>query len=137
MVIKNLLRILSLFFIVLYLGACASERSDIANNAKTEMIGMSKGRLLSCAGVPNASYVDGSREYLTYNSGGDSSIVGNTFYGYNTTTIFNKRTRSCKVTVVLENDKIVSMKYNEKTSLLRKAMFENEQCGYVLADCVK
>ena len=134
---KKLFTIFLSIISLLLINGCAPQRADIANNAKTEMIGMSKSKLLSCAGVPNASYKDGNREYLTYNSGGDSSIVGNTFYGYNTTTIFNKRTRSCKVTVTLENDRITNMKYNEKTSLLRSAMFENEQCGYVLADCVK
>lgn len=49
------------------LAACASgPGADVARRAQTELIGMPKDVLLSCAGVPERQAVASGREYYTY-----------------------------------------------------------------------
>lgn len=52
---------------VLALGSCAGPQAELAKRAPQTLVGMPKGDLLACAGVPSRSTVgpDGT-EYLTY-----------------------------------------------------------------------
>ena len=48
------------------LAACASPQAEQALRAQTALVGMSKGDLLACAGVPERTAASGGVEYLTY-----------------------------------------------------------------------
>jgi hypothetical protein len=115
------------------LSGCKYNRVKTAQVAKTEMIGMSKGELLSCAGVPDKAMSSNGTEFLSYRSGGETSYSANTIYGYNATTFINSSFRFCYITIYLKNDKVRSVKYSGKTGGL---FTQGEQCAYVLENCV-
>ena len=50
----------------LVLAGCANPRSEAAARAGTELVGMPKEMLYSCAGVPDRAQQVGDRERLTY-----------------------------------------------------------------------
>lgn len=54
---------------LLGLAACADPAGDIALTAQTALVGMPKGTLLSCAGVPERQSASGANEYFTYHAG--------------------------------------------------------------------
>jgi hypothetical protein len=115
------------------LSGCAYNRVKTAHIAKTELIGMSKGELLSCAGVPDKAMSSNGSEYLSYRSGGETSYSANTIYGYNATTFINSKYKFCDITITLKNDKVQSVKYSGQTGGL---LTQGEQCAYVLENCV-
>jgi hypothetical protein len=115
------------------LSGCKYNRVKTAQAAKTELIGMSKTELLSCAGVPDKAARSNGVEFLSYRSGGETSYSANTIYGYNTTTFINSNYRFCDITITLENDRVQSVKYSGKTGGL---FTPGEQCAYVLENCV-
>ena len=51
---------------VLVLTGCANPRSEAAARAGTELVGMPKEMLYSCAGVPDRTQQVGDREWMTY-----------------------------------------------------------------------
>jgi hypothetical protein len=119
------------------LSGCASTkfgRADLAQRAKTEMIGMSKKDLLLCAGVPVRSQQVEDLEFLTYNSGGDS--VGYAAGGSGSSTgggAISLHKRYCEVTFALQNGVISKVSYAGRTGGL---ITEGEQCAFVLQNCV-
>jgi hypothetical protein len=50
------------------LTACAFERAQIANDARINMIGLSKEQVLACMGPPLNQYAKGTTEVWSYNS---------------------------------------------------------------------
>src|SRR3954470_19221934 len=54
---------------VLVLTGCANPRSEAAARAGTELVGMPKEMLYSCAGVPDRTQLVGDAERLTYARG--------------------------------------------------------------------
>ena len=115
------------------LSGCKYNRVKTAQVAKTEMIGMSKGELLSCAGVPDKAMSSNGTEFLSYRSGGETSYSANTIYGYNATTFINSSYRFCDITITLKNDKVQRVSYSGKTGGF---LTQGEQCAYVLENCV-
>jgi len=115
------------------LSGCKYNRVKAAQAAKTELIGMSKNELLSCAGVPDKAASSNGVEFLSYRSGGETNYSANTFYGYNTTTLINSSHRFCDITITLKNDKVQRVSYSGKTGGL---LTQGEQCAYVLENCV-
>jgi hypothetical protein len=135
-IVEGLTKILAVFLIsvsILSMSGCKYNRVKVAEKAKIELIGMSKNELLSCAGVPDKAISSNDIEFLSYRSGGETSYSANTFYGYNTTTLINSRTRFCDITITLKNDTVQSVKYSGKTGGL---LTKGEQCAYVLENCV-
>jgi hypothetical protein len=122
-----------LIIAILMLSSCAIQRANISNEAKTEMIGMSKSDLLMCAGVPSREYKDNGVEFLSYDSGGDSiggAIANNT----TNTAIFAKKRKYCIATFAIEDNKIVKINYQGRTGGLLTA---GEQCAFVVEGCIK
>jgi len=56
----------SIIIAVLAVSGCATTVEQDAQRAQWALIGMPKGALLSCAGVPDRQAQDGDREFLTY-----------------------------------------------------------------------
>jgi len=113
----------ALFMVLFGLGGCAKlDRAAKAEKAETALIGLSKERLLACAGVPHRQTATNEWEYFTYFASGGS--VG----GKGAVT-----RRYCEATFVLQNNKVVGVNYTGETGGL---LYGDEQCGYIVANCV-
>lgn len=119
------------------LSGCASTsfgRADLAQRAKTEMIGMSKKELFLCAGVPSRSQQVDDMEFLTYHSGGDS--VGYVAGGAGSSAgggAISLNKHYCEVTFAFENGVVRKVSYGGRTGGL---ITEGEQCAFVLQNCI-
>ncbi|MBP2301041.1 hypothetical protein [Azospirillum picis] len=51
---------------VILAGCATGQDADVARRAQTELVGLSKADLLSCAGVPDRQASASGREYYTY-----------------------------------------------------------------------
>ena len=122
-------------FLVMTVAGCKLQRLELARNAQTELIGVTKNYILGCAGVPHRKAKEGSTEFLTYVSGGDS--VGSGTYSSSGSgsvfgTLFSQR-RYCEVTFVIYNDLVTRVNYTGRTGGL---LTQGEQCGFVLQNCL-
>ncbi len=110
---------LVMLIILLTVAGCSSarraERAELAERAKTELVGLSKIELLTCAGVPVRSMTEDKLEFISYGSSGYS------------------RRGSCVVTFVLRDAVVESVAYTGRTSRRGK---NDEQCAYTVANCL-
>ena len=121
----------------LALAGCARlHRSEIASQAQTQMVGMSKKDLYLCAGVPVRQETVEGLEFLTYVGGGDSTGVGvgtaatpNVGVG-----VMSSQRRYCEVTFVLDNGVVKKVNYQGRTGGL---ISKGEQCAFVVENCVR
>ena len=104
--------------VLVSLASCShaqrSARAELALQAKTDLVGLAKVDLLTCAGVPERSATEGELEFLSYSSG----------HGWG---------GSCVVTFVLKDDVVESINYSGRTG--RKSQ-SGEQCAYTVANCL-
>ncbi|MBK1838539.1 hypothetical protein JHL17_14055 [Azospirillum sp. YIM B02556] len=121
-------------------GSCANPQADLALRAPAAMIGMSKGSLLSCAGVPERSAVSGDAEYLVYTR--RQTLVdrdvdwepspwlgprGPMLWQPDVTTW--SRTYSCEATVELRGGQVAAVRYNERR--------DPTLCYGIVGNCVR
>jgi hypothetical protein len=73
---------------VLVLAGCAFERAQIAEDARGQMLGMSKEQVLACMGPPANRMAEGTTEVWSYQSGNghvnvssDAHVAGNMVMG--------------------------------------------------------
>jgi len=92
-----------------------ADRAQIAERAKTEMIGLSRVELYTCAGVPQRTATEGPQEFMSY---------GASSHGWGS---------SCTVTFVLQDAKVQSINYSGRTG--RRSQ-NGEQCAYAVANCL-
>jgi hypothetical protein len=69
-------RLLWPIVICLALTACAIQRSQTANEARSNMIGLSKEQVLACMGPPLNKGAEGGIEVWSYNSGNNVTPAG-------------------------------------------------------------
>lgn len=120
------------------LAACASPEADLAKRAPQTLVGMPKGDLLACAGVPQRSAVapDGT-EYLSYGreqinihrdydppgllgGGGPFSIFGEVDTW---TTEY-----SCEATFAVRQGRVAELRYNENRDI--------QLCYQMIGNCL-
>lgn len=65
------------------LTGCAIERAQLAHDAQSRMVGLTKEQVLSCMGVPAAKAAEGATEVRSYNSGNDHTQTAT--FGQSTT----------------------------------------------------
>lgn len=115
----NTKTIVVLLIILFTVAGCSNarrtERAELAARAKTELIGLSKTELLTCAGVPVRSTTEGDQEFMSY---------GASSYGWGS---------SCVVTFVLKDGAVKTISYSGRTG--RRSQ-NGEQCAYAVANCV-
>ncbi|WP_222206710.1 hypothetical protein [Burkholderia multivorans] len=146
------------------LAGCAIERAQTAASAQTGMLGLSKGEILACMGVPQAKATEGNVEVWRYDTGNgrtdsfsngysntvsnavgaaEATRIGNTVYaagaaaGNSQTNSFGhsmSRHRSCTVSVVMTNGIVSRVNYSGPTGGL---LTKGEQCAYAVENCVK
>jgi hypothetical protein len=129
---RNLLVIVTVS--VVLLGCAKFHRAEMAERARTELLGLSKKELLTCAGVPVRSQQVDDMEFLTYAGGSDSvgyfgGGVGSS--GGGGVIALNKR--YCEVTFVLRNGIVEKVNYAGRTGGL---LTKGEQCGFVVENCL-
>jgi hypothetical protein len=109
-----------LLLIAFLLSGCVFQRAEMANRAKSELLGMSKEDLLICAGVPLKQERIDDLEFLTYSgSGGDVGKI----LDY-----------SCEATFILKDGIIKKITYHGPTG---GPLTKNEQCAFIIENCLK
>ena len=123
MLIKKIwiIMILILTLYVFTSGCAVHKRMKVAETAKSELIGLSKTDILSCAGVPIRSEKVNDMEFLTYVS--DATGIG----------FFHRSKRYCEVTFTLRNGVVEKVSYSGNTG---GRFTEDEQCAHVLKSCI-
>lgn len=144
------------------LAGCSIERAQTAAAAQTQMIGLAKGDVLACMGIPQAKAVAGDVEVWSYETGNgrtdtvsdgysntnaaaagvaQATRIGNTTYaagaaaGSSQTSNFgfaSTRHRSCTVSVVMTNGFVSRVNYSGPTG---GVLTKGEQCAYAVQNC--
>ncbi|WP_448188180.1 hypothetical protein [Azospirillum sp. sgz301742] len=127
------------------LAACASNSPDIeiAQRAQTQLVGLPKAQLLSCAGVPTRQAVANGDEYYTYSqrpvyvsdapavslgangATGEGIVLG---LGVGVPVFSGRGTQGCDATFVLRGGVVRQVSYPVGASL--------EDCGALVAACM-
>ncbi|WP_334381784.1 MULTISPECIES: hypothetical protein [unclassified Bradyrhizobium] len=113
-------------------SGCAIQRAQVAQDARIQMVGMSKEQILACMGPPANKAAEGQTEVWGYNSGdgtvvASGSISGGSFSGVSSS-------RFCKINLVFAGSAVNSVNYQGPTGGLITA---GEQCAYAVDACVK
>jgi hypothetical protein len=120
----------------LALAGCANPRSEAAARAGTELVGMPKEMLYSCAGVPDRTQMVGDAEWLTYVRGTtythvetdyDDFFMGGRRFVRPHTTVHRQNFR-CEATFTLRDGVVEKLDYGEGRDL--------ELCGTIVETCV-
>ena len=113
-------------------AGCAVERSNHAERAQSQMLGMSKAELYRCAGLPDQQERVGDTEFLTYKndlltSGGITMpIIGG---GVN---FFDSK--YCHATFLLHDSKITELTFAGNAASTFAPL---DQCGYIIDACIE
>jgi hypothetical protein len=102
------------------LTACAVQRAQIANDARINMIGLSKEQVVACMGPPLNQYAQGATEVWSYNSGN------------NTTPAAPGNGRYCTVNIKMWNGRVGAVDYLGPTGGI---ITFNEACAVAIEKC--
>jgi hypothetical protein len=106
--------------ICLALTACAIQRSQTANEARSKMIGLSKEQVLACMGPPLNKGAEGGTEVWSYNSGNNVTPSG------------DGNGRYCTVNVKMWNGRVGSVDYLGPAGGI---ITPNEACAFAVQKC--
>lgn len=127
------------------LAACAgnSKDADLAERAQTQLVGLPKAALLSCAGVPSRQAVVNGTEYYTYStrpavetdspgmgvgmSGGTAEGIGLSL-GIGVPLATGRTPRGCDATFVLRGGTVQQVSYPMGASIA--------DCGALMGNCM-
>lgn len=121
-----------LVVVALALAGCALQRAEIAQDARAQMVGMSKEQVLACMGVPTNKAAEGATEVWGYESGNGMQIADISGNSYGATAVSSRR--FCKINVVFATSQVSSVNYSGPTGGILTA---GEQCAYAVEACVK
>ena len=122
---RSLIAIAALASLTLMLSGCGPTvfgRSSIAEDAQTQMLGLSKQDVLSCAGMPNRTMRSEGVEYLLYSHREQHSDDDGGTY-----------TRNCEVTIALDRGRVSKVSYRGRTG---GWISKDAACYFVVKDCV-
>jgi outer membrane protein assembly factor BamE (lipoprotein component of BamABCDE complex) len=111
----------------LALAACSLQRAQTAQNAQSQLVGMSKEQILGCMGPPLQKAVEGQTEVWSYASGNDRTHVT-----YGDGVAVGTR-RSCSVNVVMTTGRVSQVNYSGPSGGL---LSQGEQCAFAVQNCV-
>lgn len=123
-----------LLVVSILLSGCSVQRAVDAERAKSELVGMSQEKVLSCMGVPLAERTVGRTTVWQYASGGDvhSTAVAQQVGG-TTVAAGNSRQRYCEISVVMRGGKVEAVNYTGRTGGL---ITHGEQCAFAVNNCL-
>jgi hypothetical protein len=148
----NIVKIIILVCCGAALAGCAIQRAQVAQDARAQMVGLSKEQVLACMGPAGNKAAEGQTEVWSYASGngysatmatadvnttGQASRIGNQVYGSANSTGFGtaiSTRRFCTVNVVMTNGLVSAVNYQGPTGGLLTA---GEQCAFAVDACVK
>jgi hypothetical protein len=126
------MRILGAMALSVALGGCAIQRAQIAQDARAQMVGMSREQVLVCMGSPANKAAEGQTEVWSYNSGDGTTVTsGSVSYGNFSG---SSSRRFCQINVVMSGGAVSAVNYQGPTGGLITA---GEQCAYAVDACVK
>ena len=132
------------------LAGCAIERAQVAHDAQSRMVGLTKEQLLACMGPPAANAAEGVTEVWSYNSGNDRTTIAGFGQsvtnasatggrGYASGTAFTTGSgvgvssrRYCTVNIVMSGGRVSRINYSGPTGGL---LTGGEQCAYAVQNC--
>jgi hypothetical protein len=126
------MRILGLVALGVMLAGCAIQRAQIAQDARAQMVGMSKEQVLTCMGPPAGKATEGQTEVWTYNSGDGTTIASGSISGGSFSGV--TASRFCRINLVMASGTVSAVNYQGPTGGLITA---GEQCAYAVDACVK
>ena len=126
------MRIFGIVVVGAILAGCAIQRAQVAEDARAQLVGMSKEQILACMGPPASKASEGQTEVWGYNSGNGTvvtsgSVSGATFSGVSSS-------RFCKINLVFASGAVSAVNYQGPTGGLITA---GEQCAYAVDACVR
>ena len=116
------------------LTQCSIQRSVIANDAQTKMIGLTKDQVLACMGPPSSKAREGATEVWSYPSGNGHTAMamsGSANHGVITGSGVAE-SRFCTVNVTMIDGKVSRMNYLGPTGGI---LSPNEQCAFAVEQC--
>ena len=81
------------------LAGCAIQRSQIAQDARAQMVGLSKEQVLTCMGAPANKAAEGATEVWGYASGNGMTIKSASYDRFGGTAIASSR--FCNINIVM------------------------------------
>lgn len=114
------------------LSGCAFQRAEIAQDARAQMVGMSKEQVLACMGAPVNKAAEGATEVWGYASGNGMTVATASYDRYGGTAVSSSR--FCKINIVFAGGQVSAVNYIGPTGGLLTA---GEQCAYAVNPCVK
>jgi hypothetical protein len=126
------MRVLGIVALCAALGGCAFQRAEIAQDARTQMVGLSKEQVLACMGAPANKAAEGKTEVWGYSSGNGMTVTDASYGRFGGTAISSSR--FCNVNVVMTGGQVSAVNYAGPTGGLLTA---GEQCAYAVDACVK
>ena len=98
------MRILGLVALAAALSGCAFQRAEIAQDARTQMVGMSKEQVLACMGTPANKAAEGTTEVWGFSSGNGMTIVNASYDRYGGTAVGTNR--FCNINIVFASGQV-------------------------------
>jgi hypothetical protein len=117
-------RRLALLLLGLAASSCVGQRTNIASQAKTSLIGRTKEQILVCMGAPPQQANVGKTEVWSYPSGGDTATLGFAGISYSIR-------RYCVVNIVISGEHVRAVNYTGRAGSL------GEQCAFAVKNCVR
>ena len=85
------MRILGIVVLGAALSGCAIQRAQIAQDARAQMVGMSKEQVLTCMGAPANKAAEGATEVWGYASGNGMTVASASYDRYGGTAVASSR----------------------------------------------
>jgi len=114
------------------LAGCAFQRAEIAQDARAQMVGMTKEQVLACMGAPANKAAEGSTEVWGFVSGNGMTVATASYDRYGGTAVSSNR--FCNINIVFAGGQVSAINYTGPTGGLLTA---GEQCAYAVNACVK
>lgn len=142
----------SLILLAITISGCAMQRAQVASDARAQMVGLSREKVLGCMGPPANKAAEGGTEVWSYPSGNnhratfatasssttaDATRYGNTVSGSASTVgsgVAVSTSRYCVVQVVMTGGAVSRVNYQGPTGGILSA---GEQCAFAVQNCVK
>jgi hypothetical protein len=120
-------------FLFPFLISCALQRAQQAEDAKAQMVGMTKEQVFTCMGPPAQKSSEGATEIWSYPSGNGRVDSAGTFAGAADNGVAfgsafgTSQRRFCVVNLVMSDGKVTAVNYNGPTGGI---LTTGEQCAY-------
>src|SRR5437763_278125 len=144
------MRFLAVPLLGVVLGSCAVQRSQVAQEARATMVGMTKEQVFTCMGPAASKAAEGASEIWSYPSGNgyrSTTVVTGTDGSFNATRSGNNvsgtvntsgtatgvsTARFCTVSIVIQGGVVSQVNYSGPTGGL---LTGGEQCAFAVAAC--